>query len=198
MTYELMNNPGGYFRREQVLKMLGSADNQTEKLIINFLWETGCRVSEMLLVKKKDIQFKENFIYTKNLKRKKTDKKGNPIEPKKEWKTVPVSDNLALLLFEYTKGMRPNDNIFALSRFQVYRIVLRLAKSIGINAVGIKERHPHPHCFRHGMAIDWLNSGGDTTKLCEVLGHSKLEVTQMYMSYSPADLVKIQQKRALG
>lgn len=52
----------------------------------------------------------------------------------------------------------------------------------------------HPHLFRHTFAVNYLMNGGDVMTLKLILGHTTLDVTQVYMHLAEAH-VKIQHDR---
>lgn len=58
------------------------------------------------------------------------------------------------------------------SRFQVYNAVQRAGKRVGIEA--------HPHQLRHSFATHMLQGGANLLTVSELLGHSCVEITQIY------------------
>ena len=62
----------------------------------------------------------------------------------------------------------------ALTTTGLYKAIERLGKRAGVPRV-------HPHLFRHTFAVRYLMNGGDLMTLKLMLGHSTLEVTQMYL-----------------
>lgn len=60
-----------YLRKEEVHRMLGAVTGRN-KLIIQMLWHTGVRVSELLSIKVSDIDFEQNTVTVRTLKKKKT------------------------------------------------------------------------------------------------------------------------------
>ena len=50
------------------------------------------------------------------------------------------------------------------------------------------ERIPHAHLFRHGYAINFLNSGGRLDALQEQMGHRDINTTRIYLRLSDEDV----------
>jgi site-specific recombinase XerD len=72
--------------------------------------------------------------------------------------------------------------------YQGFRqVIKRLGKAAGVPRL-------HPHLFRHTFAVRYLMNGGDIMTLKLILGHTTLEVTQMYLHLAEAH-VQVQHNR---
>ena len=141
------------------------------KTLIDFLYSTACRVSEVCNVKISDIDFDDDFIIVTG--------KGS------KQRIIPLGSQLKLNLLDYIK-IRNNyidkdintlfitKNKNSMERTSVYRVI----KKTAIN-VGLKESI-HPHTLRHSAATQMLESGCDLRTLQEFLGHSSVSTTQIY------------------
>ena len=153
--------------------LLENAENYRDKLIIKFLFYTGVRVSELIKIKKNDIIFEEGFV--------KVYGKGG-----KE-RIVPIPKGLLNELKDYINKIN-TENIFPLSSRQVERIIKNIAKKAGIN------KKVTPHVLRHSLATTLLSKGVDIRYIQEILGHSSLNITQIYTHVVPNQLKEIYQK----
>jgi len=158
---------------DELNKLLENAENYRDKLIIKFLFYTGVRVSELIKIKKNDIIFEEGFV--------KVYGKGG-----KE-RIVPVPKELLNELKDYINKIN-TENIFPLSSRQVERIIKNTAKKSGIS------KKVTPHVLRHSLATTLLSKGVDIRFIQEILGHSSLNITQIYTHVVPNQLKEIYNK----
>jgi integrase/recombinase XerD len=158
---------------DELNKLLENAENYRDKLIIKFLFYTGVRVSELIKIKKNDIIFEEGFV--------KVYGKGG-----KE-RIVPVPKELLNELKDYINKIN-TENIFPLSSRQVERIIKNTAKKAGIS------KKVTPHVLRHSLATTLLSKGVDIRFIQEILGHSSLNITQIYTHVVPNQLKEIYQR----
>jgi integrase/recombinase XerC len=139
-------------------------------LILQLLYETGMRRSELLGIQEKDIDWSKGQVRVLG-KRNKI--RVIPISPtliqelqvlRDENRTV---SETSTFLFLNTKGE-------PLSTFQLYQIVKRQLSKW----TTLKKRSPH--ILRHSFASHMLNQGADLNVIKEILGHSSLAATQVY------------------
>ena len=139
-------------------------------LILQLLYETGMRRSELLGIQEKDIDWSKGQVRVLG-KRNKI--RVIPISPtliqelqvlRDENRTVSETSSF---LFLNTKGE-------PLSTFQLYQIVKRQLSKW----TTLKKRSPH--ILRHSFASHMLNQGADLNVIKEILGHSSLAATQVY------------------
>jgi len=158
---------------DELNKLLENAENYRDKLIIKFLFYTGVRVSELIKIKKNDIIFEDGFV--------KVYGKGG-----KE-RIVPIPKELLNELKDYINKIN-TENIFPLSSRQVERIIKYIAKNAGIS------KKVTPHVLRHSLATTLLSKGVDIRYIQEILGHSSLNITQIYTHVVPNQLKEIYNK----
>ena len=158
---------------DELNKLLENAENYRDKLVIKFLFYTGVRVSELIKIKKNDIIFEEGFV--------KVYGKGG-----KE-RIVPIPKELLNELKNYINKIN-TENIFPLSSRQVERIIKNIAKNAGIS------KKVTPHVLRHSLATTLLSKGVDIRYIQEILGHSSLNITQIYTHVVPNQLKEIYNK----
>lgn len=144
---------------------------KTQEIIVNILYQTGMRRSELAGLKNKDLNHNQRSIKVLG--------KGN-----KE-RIIPISDfllneiknyekikeNHAVQNNEYFLSLKPNKQVNV--QF-IYRTVKEyMAKVSTIN-------RKSPHVLRHTFATHLLNNGADISAIKDLLGHESLAATQIY------------------
>ncbi|HUB20590.1 MAG TPA: site-specific integrase [Acidobacteriaceae bacterium] len=155
-------------------------------VLVLFLLDTGCRISELLTLHVSEIDF-ENLLV-------KLDGKG-----RKE-RVVPITFELRKALYRYCRDFqrKPDALLFAtrggtiLSRRNVLRRVKRLCTYLGFTPPARTL-----HCFRHTFAVNYLRRGGSVFHLQKMLGHSTLEMTRRYANLVTADLQAVHERLSL-
>lgn len=143
-------------------------DGIRDKLIIEMLYATGMRVSELVNVKLNDIDFNNRRIIVCG--------KGN-----KE-RIVYYGEYAENVLKEYleTHQISEEKYIFVNSKGEkitdrgVRYIIDNIMKKLSVKT------HVTPHVLRHTFATDMLNNGCDIKIVQELLGHSTLKTTEVY------------------
>jgi integrase/recombinase XerC len=142
----------------------------TQKLIIELLYNTGMRLSEVINLKISQLDF--NYSHIKVLG------KGN-----KE-RIVPISKELLLLLQDYLEQRKSIDtaidNVFITQKGKVLnaRTVYGFVKQYLSLVTTVQKKSPH--VLRHSFATHLMNNGADLNAVKELLGHSSLAATQVY------------------
>ena len=144
-----------------------------DKVMLEILYATGLRVSELIGLKFGQVSFRQGFVRVIG--------KGN-----KE-RLVPVGEQAMEWLEQYMKEAREVilagrqcDDLFVtkrgsgMTRQAFWHIIKRYAKKAGIN------KHLSPHTLRHAFATHLLNHGADLRVVQLLLGHSDLSTTQIY------------------
>ena len=163
--------------KEKIRQLIDSCENLKHKLIIKFLYSSGLRLSELLNLKRGDIDFDRNLIHVRL-------GKGN-----KDRITV-LSPGLKNDLLKYYSSMRfRTDYVFEgrsrgkYSKKSVQKVMERIGKKIGIRV--------HPHMLRHSFATHLLEQGIDIRYIQKLLGHSDVSTTEIYTHVSNQKLENI-------
>ena len=148
------------------------------KLIIELLYSTGIRVSEVVNIKVKDIDLVDNKILVLG--------KGN-----KE-RYVLVGSVLKELLKEYL-DIRVSNSEFLIVNKYGKQISTRSIESIIKKVVKVKgiKNKVTPHTIRHTFATHMLNEGADLKVVQELLGHENLKTTEIYTHVSNERLRRV-------
>ena len=148
--------------------------------MLQFMYGSGCRVSEVVKIKVEDINLKERTAMIRS-------GKGN-------------KDRLIILSKDWIKGLKKylkkkkikSEVVFSkkngktLSTDTVQRIVRESAQKAGIN------KHVTPHCLRHSYATHLLEAGTNIRYIQSLLGHSSLNTTQIYTNVASEQLKKVE------
>ena len=162
--------------KEQIKELIRTTDNIKHKLIIKLLYASGLRLSELIHLKRKDIDFDRNIIMVVN-------GKGN-----KDRITL-ISESLRLdLLKYYSTAHFKTDYVFEgrngkYTQKSVQKVMEKAGKKLGIRI--------HPHMLRHSFATHLLEDGIDIRYIQHLLGHSDLKTTEIYTHVSTHSLHKI-------
>lgn len=155
--------------------------NSLEKLIIETLYQTGMRKSELCNILLDQVDFSKSEIFVKG--------KGN------KQRVVPISENLLKQMREYIAIRKPNEdsgiyffvreNGKKLSEKFVYSVVNRYLSLITL------KKKKSPHILRHSFATHVLNNGAEISKVKKILGHSSLASTQVYTNGNIEQLKRV-------
>ena len=165
--------------KEEVLKLINSPQTKKSKLLISLLYSCGMRVSELVDLKIKNLDFNERIGYIKQSKGKKDRIFNIPLTLLEELKeqTEKQKQNNQEFLFTGPKGKLSSRNI--------QKIVKKAAQKANI------EKEVHCHTLRHSFATHLLENNVDIRKIQELLGHADLSTTQIYTHISKEELKKI-------
>ncbi len=158
--------------KEEVKLLLKNSKTKKSMLIIKTLYSTGLRVSELINLKKEDIDLKKGFIMVKK-------GKGN-----KQRKTV-IDKNLAEELLFISNNYVFHNKGRPLTSRNIQKIISETAKRAGI------EKKVTPHVLRHSFATHLLEEGTSIRVIQELLGHENLQTTQIYTHISEEELSKV-------
>jgi len=160
-----------------------TAEGLRDAAMLELLYATGLRVSELIHVKIEDLVMDAGFLRTFG--------KGS-----KE-RIVPFGDTARDAIVAYIERGRPeleklaDPHLFlstrgrAMSRQSFWMKIGRYARLAGIRS------HISPHVLRHSFATHLLENGADLRSVQMMLGHSDISTTQIYTHVSRARLQKM-------
>ena len=154
--------PFDYLRPHEARQIIEATTNDRDHLLLNVMWQTGARISEILTLRPCDVDDNGITIVTlkKRLCRKRRTKSGSwmnlpkPILKEKQAKRViPIQQALLteFMTYAYKHQIKPDGKFFNISRVRAFQIVSDAAEKAGITYKGV-----HPHLFRHGFAVNYL------------------------------------------
>lgn len=154
---------------------LGTFDGYRDKTMLELLYATGMRVSELVNVPVKNVDMKMQYVIVMG--------KGS-----KE-RMLPLGRTALHYLEHYLSVVRPQllhgkpdaaAELFVtgwggpMTRERFYEIIVAYGKSAGIS------KRVTPHMLRHSFATHLLNNGTDLRIVQELLGHADISTTQIY------------------
>lgn len=176
-----VNEVTGLVEAPDVTTLIGRRD----RAILETLYATGCRVSEVTNLDIYDVDFETDtaILTGKGAKQ----------------RLVPVgsfaSHAIRVWLEDRLDVRKPGSdpgNLFltvrgnAMSRQSVWRLVRAHGASVGIDDARLS-----PHVLRHSAATHMVEGGADLRTVQEMLGHASLSTTQVYTKVSPEHLREI-------
>ena len=188
---------------EDIQRLLAVPDRETatglrNRAILEFLYATGARVSEMLNANIDDVHFEGTL----------TDEDGNQItlpgyvrlfgKGNKE-RLVPIGSYAQKAIQDYLVRARPslvahgkgtaalfvNGRGGRLGRQGAWLILKEAAEAAGLSS------DFSPHSMRHSFATHLLQGGADIRVVQELLGHASIATTQVYTKVTPEGLMEV-------
>lgn len=153
----------------ELIKMpnISSFKGLRDRLILELLFSTGLRVSELANLNVGDINLERDEIPVRG--------KGGKV------RVVFLSDSAHEVLAGYIKLIGDSEELILnklggdrLTVRSIERIVAKYAKAAGIT------KHVSPHTLRHTFATDLLINGADLRSVQSLLGHANVSTTQIY------------------
>lgn len=185
-----------YLTVEEVIRFIEIPDLETvlgkrDRAILEMLYGTGVRVSELVNLNLQDIDFTQMTVRVRGKGRKEL------IVPFGEYAKKAVELYLGVrgeLMMNAPEDKRVPNAVFY--NYQGTRITTR---SVGrMIDKYIKEcadlHHISPHSLRHSFATHLLNAGADLRSIQELLGHARLSTTQQYTHISQDRLMEVYDK----
>lgn len=149
-----------------------ACQGKREKAIIETLYSTGCRVSELEHLNRSDVDFetKEVSLFGKGSKHRVSFLNAKAEIALKDYLSERTDDNEALFVYDRKPYAR-------LKKSGIELIIKKLMQRVdGVNV------HVTPHTFRHTTATESLNRGMNIVEVSKLLGHENIETTLTYVS----------------
>jgi site-specific recombinase XerD len=181
-----------FLTSEEVEQMFTAVDTSNttglrDKAILELLFSSGLRVSELCNIKRDHINLKRQEFMVRG--------KGQKDRP------VFISDEASVAIRDYlaarhdkspalfvTSAAADGDESPPLVPRTVQRIVAKYARRAGIT------KHVSPHTMRHSFATDLLMNGADLRSVQAMLGHSDISTTQVYTHVTDQHLREVHEQ----
>jgi integrase/recombinase XerD len=169
-----------YVTQDEARRVIDAAETTRDRLLLETLWQTGGRVSEVARLRRCDVEPAEGALRLVNLKQKRRALAA---------KLVYVGSGLVAALLAYARDAKipPTGSLFRprqgeggpMTRQNVWQIVTRCASRAGVRVVG-RDGELRPATgldFRHGAAVHQLRAGGPLSDVSQQLGHARIDTT---------------------
>ena len=178
-----------YLSKKEVIHLMSLPDLSTfrgtmHKCILEVLYSTGLRISELVNIQLVDFDLQKNIIKVKG----KGDKE----------RLVIIGKSASNSIKNYLRLGKNSDNIYLypssnklglhISVSYVYKMIKKYLMDV------TKNEKMSPHSLRHSFATHLLDNGADLMSVKELLGHEDLSSTQVYTHISVEKMKKIYKK----
>ena len=163
--------------KEECVKLFNAAPDFKKRLILMVMYSAGLRASELTRLKLCDIDWNRMLIHIKCSKGKKD-------------RYVPLSPRLLFDLKRYLEKERPVKYLFCNSRSEILSTsrLRDIMRSVVKNAFITKEG-VCLHTLRHSYATHLLEEGLDIVSIKDLLGHTHIEATMVYLHVARCEKV---------
>jgi len=162
--------------KKEVKRLIESTKNKKTKLIIKFLYCSGLRVSELVNLKKEDMDLNQNAGWVRDGKGAKD-------------RLFKISGSISKELKYHIERNPENKYLFSkdkpLSTRNVQYLIKKASEKAGIN------KNVTPHTLRHSFATHLLDNGENLAVIQQLLGHENLETTRIYTHISQRQIKNI-------
>ncbi len=164
-----------------LLKMPDQSRTSTrDRTMLELLYATGLRVSELIQLKKSDINLEGGFLIASGKRSKE--------------RVVPIGEFSRQAIKQYMekekpKGMFlfPNKRGGKLTRQAIWKVIRKYGRKM-------EKKHLSPHTIRHTFATHLLEGGADLRSVQILLGHEDISTTQIYTHVDSKRLKEIHKK----
>jgi site-specific recombinase XerD len=168
-----------------------SEDGLRDRAIIELLFSSGLRVSELVNLNRDHVNTKRREFMVRGKGQK--DRPvfiGEAAASRVEDYLAARLDNLPPLFLSYSRNntATTSGDYRRLSTRSIQRIINKYAKLAGIT------KHVSPHTMRHSFATDLLMNGADLRSVQVMLGHSNISTTQVYTHVTDEHLREVYEK----
>lgn len=171
----------GILSMEETVRLLEQPSGTTPKelrdrAMLELLYATGMRVSELISLQMTDLNLNLSYVICKDAGKE---------------RVIPFGENAKYALEHYLKNGRTqllkeqeSSSLFVncsgkpMSRQGFWKLIKQYAARAGI------ESDITPHTLRHSFAVHLVQNGADLKAVQEMLGHSDISTTQMYLNMS--------------
>lgn len=176
---------------EEVDRLLRQPSSDTgkgirDKAMLELLYATGMRVSELLNLQTEDINLSFGYVICHDSEKERVLPIGNVSRDA----LVRYMDKARKLFVKDTKetALFTNCSGKAMSRQGFWKVLKGYAEAAGIH------RDITPHTLRHSFAVHMLQNGADIKSVQEMLGHSDISSTQVYLGLDPVKMRDVYMK----
>ncbi len=162
--------------RNEIKELLNNLEVNKQKLMISIMYSSGIRLNELINLRREDFDFEEGILYIRN------------DDNKKERVTI-LSQKLREGFVEYINNTQfQSDYTFESNQGKKYS--KKTIQNILEKASRHSKKHITPQMLRHSFAVHLLEAGIDIRYVQKLLGHSRIETTNVYTKIAKNKLKK--------
>jgi site-specific recombinase XerD len=166
--------------KEEVQKLIRAAENPKHSLILKLMYSSGLRLSELVHLKKEDLELEKNIGWVRKGKGGKD-------------RLFIIAEKLKKELEQHIMINCPSQDSWVfigckeryLSQKSVQEIVKKAAKKAGIS------KNVHPHTLRHSFATHLIEDGYDIASVQFLLGHNSIQTTMVYVHTGSPKMISV-------
>ena len=169
---------------QEVLKLLslpaGARTSMRDRTVLELLYATGLRVSELVKLKKSDINLDAGFLIASGKRSKE--------------RIVPLGTYSREAIKSYLEAEDPKGSLLFPSRrggMLTRQAIWKLMRKYGVQ---MEKYHISPHTMRHTFATHLLEGGADLRSVQILLGHEDISTTQIYTHVDSKRLKEVHKK----
>ena|SRR3989338_2247969 len=165
--------------KEEVKRLINSIENSNHKLMIKLMYSAGLRVSELVSLKVKDLEFSKNYGWVRQGKGRKD-------------RLFIIAKSLNEELQKFTLNKNLEDFVFIgnnrnhISQRTIQEIIRKASKEAKI------KKNVHPHTLRHSFATHLIENGYDVASVQSLLGHNSAETTMIYLHTANPKMINVE------
>lgn len=154
-----------------------------DRLVIEFLYTTGVRRAELISLKTQNVDLSSKTVKVLGKRNKE--------------RILPILNSVVPLILEYHEKRKQLNNIVDKEYFFLTEKGVKLYEGLVYRIInkyfsGVSDKvKKSPHMLRHSFATHLLNNGADLNSVKELLGHSSLASTQIYVNSSLLELKQV-------
>jgi len=157
--------------KEEIKRLIEATNNPKHHTILALLYGTGMRVGELVHLRIHDLDFDRQLIHVVQGKGKKD-----------RYTILPTS---LIPILQKQKSLKQSQDFLFTNRKNTHlteKTIERIVKNAGTKAK--INKNISPHTLRHSFATHLLEGGTNIRSIQELLGHSRIETTQIYTHVS--------------
>jgi integrase/recombinase XerD len=165
--------------QDETVSLFNAISNPAHSLIARLMYSAGLRVSEVVNLRVKDIDFASGYGWVRKGKGSKD-------------RLFVLSEKIGYELADFVKkqALLPDDWVFSgreghLTTRTVYAIICLASKKVGLG------KRAHPHTLRHSFATHLIENGYDLLRVQLLLGHSSPNTTMIYVHMASPSLIGV-------
>lgn len=163
---------------EEACQLLEQPDQETakglrDKAMLELLYATGMRVSELISVKLSDVNMQMNYVLCRDAEKERVIPFGK--EAAKAIASYVEQSRGVLLKGKESEYFFTNCSGKPMSRQGFWKLLKQYAAKAGIT------KDITPHTLRHSFGAHLVQNGADLRAVQEMMGHSDISTTQIYM-----------------